>query len=420
MPKETSDSLYDADRRSVLKYLGTSGVVAAGSGLGLTMLSGSGAAASADISASNPEALSSDDGSVDEVFIEPSLSVSWDGFDDVVGKVRILVESATGASDLDPPEIDELEFTPVFRATGYANGTDNDSEDETGPGTNGEYQINWFDGDRRITLYDTDGVPDYDTADYNCGATMESYLNGTLMGDPIDDAQNGFYGAAGTTDPFDETTDAGTNDTTVYLQYTISLHRPDISFVTEDNYALDAEDVRPYSPVAMADGDSDQYPDLTAEEYGSTITSDVAEEYEALSAGDHVAATAVPYSVMQDSTDHPALMTSHANFTVTVDNEQATANASGESGAGAEVDEDVETLADDDSEDDGDDSSEDDSSNDSADNTVDTDANETAATEPVDNSTVANGTDADESIDNSTAANETADDGTTGNQTSGE
>ncbi|WP_225335353.1 hypothetical protein [Halomicrobium urmianum] len=348
MSKDTSDGLYGADRRSVLKYLGTSGAVAAGSGLGLTMFSGSGAAASADISASNPEALSSDDGSVDEVFIKPSLSVSWDGFDDVVGKVRILVETATGASDLDPPEIAELDFNPVFRATGYANGTDNDSEEETGPGTNGEYHINWFSGDKRITLFDSDGAPDYENAEYNCGATMESYLNGTLMGDPIDDAQNGFYGAAGSTDAFEETTDAGTNDTTVYLRYTISLHRPDISFVTEDNYALDAEDVRPFSPLAMVDGDGGQYPDLTAEEYGTTVTSDVAGDYDALSAGDLVAATAVPYGVMQDSTDHPALMTSYANFTVTVDNEQASANASGDTGAGAEVDEDIETIADDD------------------------------------------------------------------------
>ncbi|PHQ44622.1 hypothetical protein DJ68_17480, partial [Halorubrum sp. C3] len=66
------------------------------------------------------------------MFIKPSLSVSWDGFDHVVGKVRILVEADTGASDLDPPEIEDLDFMPVFRATGYANGTDNDSEAETG------------------------------------------------------------------------------------------------------------------------------------------------------------------------------------------------------------------------------------------------------------------------------------------------
>mgnify|MGYP000315485670 FL=1 len=346
MSKDTSDGLYDADRRSVLKYLGTSGVVAAGSGLGVTLLSGSGAAASADISASNPEALSSDDGSVDEVFIKPSLSVSWDGFDAVVGKVRILIEAATGASDLDPPEIENLDYTPTFRATGYANGTDNDSEEETGPGTNGEYEINWFDGDRRITIYDTDGAPDYENGGYNCGATMETYLDGTLMGDPIDGAQNGYYGAAGTTDAFEEATDAGTNDTTVYLRYTISLHRPDASFITEDNYALEPEDVRPHSPLAMADGDSDQYPDLTGQEYGTTVTSDVADDYEALSAGDLVHATAVPYGVMQDNTDHPALMTSHANFTVTVDNEEASADASGDTGAGAEVDEDIGTIDD--------------------------------------------------------------------------
>ncbi|WP_225335358.1 hypothetical protein [Halomicrobium urmianum] len=346
MSNFTFDNINDADRRSVLKMLGAGGAAAAGGGFGLTALTGSGAAATTDISASNPEALTSDDGSVDEVFVKPSLSVSWDGFDDVVGKVRILVEAATGDADLKTSEVESLDYTPVFRATGYANGTDNDSEEETGPGTNGQYQINWFEGDKRITLFDSEGAPDYESAGYNCGATMESYLSGTLMGDPIDDAQNGFYGAAGTTDAFEEATDQEATDTTVYLRYTISLHRPDISFVTEDNYALDAEDVRPFSPLAMADGDGGQYPDLTAEEYGTTVTSDVAGDYDALSAGDLVHATAVPYGVMQDSTDHPALMTSYANFTVTVDNEQASANASGDTGAGAEVDEDVGTLTD--------------------------------------------------------------------------
>jgi len=53
-------------------------------------LTGSAAAATVDISSSNPDTLESDAGEVDEVFIEPSLSVTWDGMDDVVGKVRVL------------------------------------------------------------------------------------------------------------------------------------------------------------------------------------------------------------------------------------------------------------------------------------------------------------------------------------------
>ncbi|ELZ39027.1 hypothetical protein C471_08645, partial [Halorubrum saccharovorum DSM 1137] len=176
------------------------------------------------------------------MFINPSLSVTWDGMDDVVGKVRVLIEAATGeidldppeiesleympvfratgyangtsneTIDLDPPEIESLEYMPVFRATGYANGTSNETEDETGPGTNGEFHIDWFDGDEQISVYDDDGAPDYEAGAYNCGATMDSYLDGTLMGDPID-AQNGYYGAAGTTDAFEEETDTGTNTT---------------------------------------------------------------------------------------------------------------------------------------------------------------------------------------------------------------
>ena len=341
MSKQPLDGLKDADRRTVLRYIGGTGAVAAGTGLGVTALTGSAAAATVDISSSNPDTLESDAGEVDEVFIEPSLSVTWDGMDDVVGKVRVLVEAATGEIDLDPPEVESLEYMPVFRATGYANGTSNESEDESGPGTNGEFHINWFDGDEQISVYDDDdGAPDYEAGAYNCGATMDSYLDGTLMGDPID-AQNGYYGAAGTTDEFEAETDTGTTTTTVYLRYTISLHAPDASFITEDRYDLDAEDVRPHSPIVMVGGDQDQYPDLSGDEYGTTVTADEAEGYDDLEAGDFVAATAVPYDTLQESTDHPAIMSAHTHFDVTVDNEAAEAGVSGESSAGASVDEEV-------------------------------------------------------------------------------
>jgi len=343
MSKQPLDGLKDADRRTVLRYIGGTGAVAAGTGLGVTALTGSAAAATVDISSSNPDTLESDAGEVDEVFIEPSLSVTWDGMDDVVGKVRVLIEATTGEVDLDPPEIESLEYMPVFRATGYANGTSNESEDESGPGTNGEFHIDWFDGDEQISVYDTEGAPDYEAGAYNCGATMESYLDGTLMGDPID-AQNGYYGAAGTTDAFEAETDTGTTTTTVYLRYTISLHAPDASFITEDRYDLDAEDVRPHSPIVMVGGDQDQYPDLSGDEYGTTVTADEAEDYDDLEAGDFVAATAVPYDMLQESTDHPAIMSAHTHFDVTVDNEAAEAGVSGESGAGASVDEEVGTI----------------------------------------------------------------------------
>jgi len=348
MSKQPLDGLKDADRRTVLRYIGGTGVVAAGTGLGVTALTGSAAAATVDISSSNPDTLESDAGEVDEVFIKPSLSVTWDGMDDVVGKVRVLVEAATGEIDLDPPEIESLEYMPVFRATGYANGTSNESEDESGPGTNGEFHINWFDGDEQISVYDTDGAPEYENGAYNCGATMESYLDGTLMGDPIDGAQNGYYGAAGDTSAFQEDTDTGTNTTTVYLRYTISLHSPDASFITEDRYDLDAEDVRPHSPIVMADGEDGQYPDLSGNEYGTTVTAEEAEDYDDLEAGDFVAATAVPYDVLQENTDHPAIMSTYTHFDVTVNNEAAEAGVSGDSGAGASVDEEIDTIDSDD------------------------------------------------------------------------
>jgi hypothetical protein len=344
MSKQPLDGLKDADRRTVLKYLGTTGAVAAGTGLGVTALTGSGAAATVEISSVNPDTLESDEGEVDEVFIKPSLSITWDGMDEIVGKVRVLVEAATGESDLDLAEIESLEYMPVFRATGYANGTSDESEEESGPGTSGEFHIGWFAGDEQISVYDSDGAPDYEAGAYNCGATMETYLDGTLMGDPIDGAQNGYYGAAGTTDEFNRETDAETNTTTVYLRYTISLHAPDASFIAEDRYDLDAEDVRPHSPIVMADGEDGQYPDLSAEEYGTNVTADEAEDYDDLEAGDFVAATAVPYDMLQESTDHPAIMSAHTYFDVTVGNEAATASVSGDSGAGVSADEEVDTI----------------------------------------------------------------------------
>jgi len=48
--------------------------------------------------------------------------------------------------------------------------------------------------------------------------------------------------------------------------------------------------------------------------------------------------------MLQESTDHPAIMSTHTHFDVTVDNEAAEAGVSGESGAGASVDEEVGTI----------------------------------------------------------------------------
>lgn len=344
MQRFTLDDITDLDRRSVLKSLGLSGVAAAGAGFGLLTLTSSAAAADVAITASNPDTTVSDDGEIESVYIEPTLTITWDGFDAVVGKVRILVEAATGAIDLDPGEVHSLEYMPVFVATGYANGTDNAVETETGPGTHGQFTLDWFSSEEEITVYDADGAPDYDTADYTCGATKESYLNGTLMGDPIESAKNGFYGAAGSTNLFEEETDGGSNVTTVYLRYTITLRAPDISFITEEGYDLDPEAVKPFSPLVMPGGDGGQSPDLTDREYGTVVGSDVAADYETLEPGELVEATAIPYDVVQASATHPAIMVDYAHFDVTVENQPAEAGVTGDTGAGVTVDETIGTL----------------------------------------------------------------------------
>ena len=340
MTRFTLDGLGDADRRSVLKFIGVGGAAAAGTGLGVMSLTGSAAAAEVNITASNPDTAMSDDGEIESVDVAPNLMINWDGFDEVVGKVRVLIEAATGAIDLDPGEIENLEYTPVFRATGYANDTDNDVEQESGPGTNGEFQLDWYSGDEQISVYHEDGGPDYDGAEYNCGATTETYLNGTLMGDPIDGAQNGFYGAAGSTDEFEAENDGGSNVTSVYLRYTITLHRPDASFRTDYNYDLDAEDVRPNSPLAMAGGNDE----LSDDTYGTAATADEASMYDGLEEGQIVSGTAVPYDMLQANSDHPAIMVDHAQFDVAVENQPADAGVTGDTNPSVSLEEDVGTM----------------------------------------------------------------------------
>jgi len=48
MSKQPLDGLKDADRRTVLRYIGGAGVVATGTGLGVTALTSSAAAATGD------------------------------------------------------------------------------------------------------------------------------------------------------------------------------------------------------------------------------------------------------------------------------------------------------------------------------------------------------------------------------------
>lgn len=323
------------NRRTLMKAIGSIGAATAAGGVGTLALTGGAAAAQVNIGAGNPSSMTNDDGDVERVFIEPSLNVTWDGMDDTVGKVRILIESTTGPAGATLAELDG--WWPVFRATAWLNGTDEPgNEVEDGPGTNGTLSVNatpgkWFGGE--VDLYNEFGRPDYSTV-----SSSDAYLDGTSLGqvdanddgeiiDDLPGAVNGYYGAAGDTSEFDEPTDGETKTQTVYLRYTISLHAPNSS--SADGYDVPEDDIKPKSPIVMPSGDDGTYPDLSrpAWRYNDTL------------------AAAVPYKAMQARTDHPAILVEHASFDVTITNEKAEVGATGSSGAGSSAaDDDVATT----------------------------------------------------------------------------
>lgn len=302
------------DRRSILKAAGIGTATIATGGAGLFALTGSGAAASMSIGASDVE-LSSDHGEIDRVSIQPEVTVMWDGFDEVVGKVRVLIEARRPALEED--------YWPVFRATAWLNETDEPQEVETGPGYHGELEVRdeWFGGDDGITAYDREGRPDYaDLADARGGGvTEESLLDGTSVGTEPP-AENGLYGQAGHVEPFFNPDDGTTAPLTVDLRYTISLHAPNAAIA--EGYDVPEAEVHETSPLVMATAD------------------DVDFQFDDAAWNGVVAGDAIPSDVLQAHADeHPAVLVDEASFDVDVENEAATiaGNTGGTSGTGGEA-----------------------------------------------------------------------------------
>ena len=73
-------------------------------------------------------------------------------------------------------------------------------------------------------------------------------------------------------------------------------------------------------------------------------TADEASQYDGLEEGQIVAATAVPYDVLQSNTDHPAIMVDHAQFDVAVENQPAEAGVTGDTNPSVSLEEDVGTM----------------------------------------------------------------------------
>lgn len=296
-------------RRSVLKSAVGIGATATFAGVGISAISGSAAASSSISVSANDANVETAHGEVDRVSIQPNLNVNWDGFDEVVGKVRVLVEASP--HDVDNENVGD--FTPVFRATGWLDGTDNPGEEvETGPGYSGEFSVAgvWFDGEDGITLYDREG-PNYGTLE-----RPEDFFSGTSVGQEYggegepDSFENGIYEQAGTVDRFFNETDGTTESTEVTLRYTISFHAPNSSIAS--GYDIPESDVSEQSPLVMADAD----------DVSSPITNYPDE--------------AIPYGVLQDNADgHPAVLTTTSTFNVSVENEPTSTGGDGDSNTGA-------------------------------------------------------------------------------------
>jgi len=318
-----SDERLNPTRRRVLTGIGAAAATGA---VGVGALSrGASASSSINISTGNAN-VSTANGELDRVSIQPDISVDWSGFDEVVGKVRILVEASP--NDIDSDEVGE--FAPVFRATMWLNGTgafnnngsvasrSEDGEAETGPGYNGQAHARgaWFGGADGITLYNRDELA-YDTF-----TNEQGYFGGTSVGQDVPEGgfENGLYEHAGSVDGFFNDTDDTTEASEVTLRYTISFHAPNSSIASD--YDIPTDDVSEQSPLVMADAD----------DVSSPIT-----EYPA---------EAIPYSVLQDNAGgHPAIMTTEETFSVNVTNENSTGSGSGSSNTGASGSDTIDQTA---------------------------------------------------------------------------
>ncbi|KTG10419.1 hypothetical protein AUR64_12710 [Haloprofundus marisrubri] len=292
-------------RRTLIKSVaGIGGASALGFG-GIAAFSGTAAANVTTNFSANEVTLTNDTGDLSKLFITPTFRVEWEGFDQPVGKVRVLVEARARGADGDAGE-----WSPVFRATPWINTNTEGTVSESAPATTGFYDTG-DDGWGPITLFNEFGKPDYSTV-----PNSDEYLAGTSLGqvdedgdreiiDDLPGAVNGYYGASGTSDVFDNDDDDSTKRTRVDVRYTVSLHLPSASS-SFDGFGLDDEDREGKSPLVMYDESDFDSP-----------------------------ANAIPYAELQANGSHPAVAVEKTSFIVETTNEEAKAGVEGETNAGA-------------------------------------------------------------------------------------
>lgn len=302
------------NRRTALKGIG--GLAALGAG-GFALSGAAGAQSGASITAQAVQ-VSNDTGDLSELFIQPELTVGWSGFDEVIDRLRVLIEARPGGVTSGGAAGDG--YWPVYRETPWLDNEDYYPERENAPGTSGTFSGYLYSrfselpkgsndfaseslsvpGDLpRIVLFSDDYTrPDYD-GDYG-----QDYLTGVSIAGG-GNYLNGSYGVAGGTGAFDEDADGVTNDASVDLRFTISLQTAEAVGGTPDA-----------DPVAMAQAGED----YDVADYGVT------NEAHALTYADLRAMA---------SQGHPSVIVTETSYDVSVENVQATPTApSGTAGTG--------------------------------------------------------------------------------------
>jgi hypothetical protein len=227
-------------RRNFLKGIGVAGIAA---GAGVATLSGAAAAEmTSSFAAGNPQTVTSDDGNLTEVFVDPRVYTSWSGFDEEPMKLRYVLEAG----------IDGQGFKPVHRETPWLYTEDDNGNPVSEYDTSDRYPdsgrvplasknsdfytisngnfVAPNDGSQQVppkVVLFKEGMGDYydEPSDYDGhgGGSGQNHWDGSSLGDDSGAYANGNYGVIGDTGTFDATTDGESKSTTVHLRLTTVL-----------------------------------------------------------------------------------------------------------------------------------------------------------------------------------------------------
>lgn len=342
-----------------MKSIGGIGAAAAVGGVGLLASTGGAAAATINISASNPGLISNDRGDVSEVTADPTFHLQWANLDDAVGKVFFLVEAKVG---------DGGSWEPIFRATPWLTEPANTGHLRQEPGTTGQYRIKttlsqalnqdprFSDGSGPdatpgpLVVADEQGRPDYSSLTFPGGVDLQSFLDGTSIGSAsaypgahedgghqnnYHDIDAGYYGAAADTSALDNEADGTDASTNVYLRYTFELQRPNLSqlsyhpdvdfsgLTTDEEKKQEAADKIDWVEVEDID-DGNSKIVMNGEDGNTNFGSN------------HSFGAGISYAALQNNASgHVGILSTTAGFVVTVRNEGSDSGVTGTSNTGA-------------------------------------------------------------------------------------